>query len=274
MFEKIFRWLQCRHTPTPLTDALWQEIVARPFLAQLDCEEMQRLRTLTEAFLTEKVFSGAGGLRLTDAMCASIAAQGCLPILNLGLDYYRGWVGVIVYPDEFIIPRVIEDEFGIVHEYDEIASGEAWEGGPLVVSWRDAQMAGDGYNVVIHEFAHKLDMLDGIIDGIPRLPSGMARRAWHKTLTAAYEDFCALVEAAEAHGEETLLDPYAAEHPGEFFAVMSETFFETPGILYEEYPQLYEAFADFYRQDPRSRQLTALTAPCPDSSAPADRTSA
>lgn len=271
MFEKIFRWLQCRHTPTPLTDALWQEIVARPFLAQLDCEEMQRLRTLTEAFLTEKVFSGAGGLRLTDAMCASIAAQGCLPILNLGLDYYRGWVGVIVYPDEFIIPRVIEDEFGIVHEYDEIASGEAWEGGPLVISWRDAQMAGDGYNVVIHEFAHKLDMLDGIIDGIPRLPSGMARRAWHKTLTAAYDDFCALVEAAEAHGEETLLDPYAAEHPGEFFAVMSETFFETPGILYEEYPQLYEAFADFYRQD---RQLTALTAPCPDSSAPADRTSA
>ena len=274
MFDKVFRWLRSRHTPAPLPEALWQELAAQPFLARLDCEEMQRLRTLTEAFLTEKTFSGAGGLRLTDAMCVSIAAQGCLPILNLGLRYYRGWVGVIVYPDEFVIPRVIEDEFGLVHEYDEIASGEAWEGGPLLVSWRDARMAGEGYNVVIHEFAHKLDMLDGLVDGVPPLPSEQTRRAWRETLGAAYEDFCARVDAAEARGEETLLDPYTAEHPGEFFAVMSETFFETPEILYEEYPQLYEAFAGFYRQDPRARQIAALTTPCRDSSTLADRTSA
>ena len=111
-------------------------------------------------------------------------------------------------------------------------------------------MAGDGYNVVIHEFAHKLDMLNGEVDGIPALPAGLSRKNWESTLMAAYEDFCALVEEAEACGAETLLDPYAAENPGEFFAVISETFFETPEILREEYPELYEQFTRFYRQDP------------------------
>ena len=289
LLSKVFGWLR-RRTPAPLPDALWQEtIAALPFLIRLDHEERQRLRMLTEAFLAEKTFSGAGGLALTDAMCVSIAAQGCLPILNLGLDYYRGWVGIIVYPDEFVIPRVVEDESGVVHEYDEVASGEAWADGPLLVSWRDVQMAGDGYNVIIHEFVHKLDMLDGVIDGIPPLPSraskppdpsnkpaapNIVRREWRQILTAAYEDFCALADEAEARGEETLFDPYAAEHPGEFFAVMSETFFETPEILYAEYPALYGAFATFYRQNPRAHQLAALTEPCPDSSSRADRTSA
>jgi Mlc titration factor MtfA (ptsG expression regulator) len=105
-------------------------------------DEQLRLRALAEDFLAEKEFTAAGGLELSDAICVSIAAQGCLPILELGLDYYRGWVGVIVYADEFIIPRSVEDEFGVVHEYQELASGEAWEGGPLLISWRDAQMAG------------------------------------------------------------------------------------------------------------------------------------
>ena len=175
LLSKVFGWLR-RRAPAPLPDALWQEtIAALPFLRQLDREEKQRLRMLTEAFLAEKTFSGAGGLALTDAMCVSIAAQGCLPILNLGLDYYRGWVGIIVYPDEFVIPRVVEDESGVVHEYDEVASGEAWADGPLLVSWRDVQMAGDGYNVIIHEFVHKLDMLDGVIDGVPPLPSSASK---------------------------------------------------------------------------------------------------
>jgi Mlc titration factor MtfA (ptsG expression regulator) len=98
---------------------------------------------LAEDFLAGKEFTSRRRLRTDDAICVSIAAQGCLPILELGLDYYRGWVGVIVYPDEFIIPRSVEDEFGVVHEYQEVASGEAWEGGPLLISWRDAQMAGE-----------------------------------------------------------------------------------------------------------------------------------
>lgn len=158
---------------------------------------MARLRALTEAFLAEKEFTSAGGLELTDAMCVSIAVQGCLPILNLGLSCYRDWVGIIVYPDEFVIPRTQEDEFGIVHD-DEVASGEAWEGGPLLISWNDAQMAGDGYSPgAYHEFAHKLDMLSTARSTASRqLPADLSRKNWENTLMTAYEDFCALVEEA------------------------------------------------------------------------------
>ena len=159
-----------------------------------------------------------------------------------------------MYPDEFVIPRSVEDDFGVVHEYDDVASGEAWDGGPVLISWRDAQMAGEGYNVVIHEFAHKLDMLNGEANGIPPLPAGLTRHDWEETLLAAYDDFCARVDAAEARDEETEFDPYAAESPGEFFAVMSETFFETPEALHTAYQELYTLFCRFYRQDPRSRR--------------------
>jgi Mlc titration factor MtfA (ptsG expression regulator) len=267
VFGKLFGWLQESQAPRVMPDALWQDTLARlPFLACLNSEEKNRLRALCEGFLAEKEFSAAGGLELTDAMCVSIAAQGCLPILNLGLDAYLGWVGIVVYPDELVVPRSVEDEFGIVHEYTDVASGEAWEGGPLLISWRDAQMAGDGYNVVIHEFAHKLDMLNGPPDGIPPLPAGISRKNWEDTLLAAYDDFCALVDEAEQFNEDTLLDSYAAENPGEFFAVMSEAFFETPQILREEYPALYEKLSAFYRQDPTAR----LRATRPDSEADPD----
>lgn len=252
--EKIINWLRGSKDVAPLPEALWHETVARlPFLERLDIEEMARLRGLTEAFLAEKEFTSAGGLELTDTMCVSIALQGCLPILNLGLQSYRDWVGIIVYPDEFVIPRSVEDEFGVVHEYDDVASGEAWEGGPLLISWRDAQMAGEGYNVVIHEFAHKLDMLNGEADGVPPLPPGLSHRDWEETLLAAYEDFCTRLDQAEndeTFYETTRLDPYGAESPAEFFAVMSETFFEAPGVLHERYPALYALLCRFYRQDP------------------------
>ena len=256
MISRLFGWLRNRQQPASVPDTLWQAIVVElPFLAALSDEEQVRLRFLAEHFLAQKEFTAAGGLELSDAICVSIAAQGCLPILNLGLDYYRGWVGVIVYADEFIIPRSVEDEFGVVHEYQELASGEAWDGGPLLISWRDAQMAGAGYNVVIHEFAHKLDMLNGNANGPPPLPAGISHTNWQQVLLASYHHFCHLVDQAEEGGEETTFDPYAAENPGEFFAVMSEAFFETPDILQTEYPTLYENLAGFYRQDPASRLL-------------------
>lgn len=272
VIEKLFGWLSGKPQATKLPDELWQATLdALPFLGRLDDAEKARLRILTEEFLAQKEFTSAGGLELTDNICASIAVQGCLPVLNLGLDCYREWVGVIVYPDEFVIPRSVEDEFGVVHEYDDVAAGEAWEGGPLLISWQDAQMAGDGYNVVIHEFAHKLDMLNGEANGVPPLPPGIPREAWEETLRAAYDDFCARVDEVEAHWErtgedfsETLpFDPYAAEHPGEFFAVLSETFFEQPEILRDVYPALYTRFARFYRQDPAR---TSLSSPCRESS--------
>ena len=251
----VIDWLRGKRAIKPLPENLWQSTLASlPFLARLSVEERARLRTLAEAFLAEKEFTTGGGLLLTHAMCASIAVQGCLPVLNLGLASYRDWVGIVVYPDEFVIPRTFEDEFGVIHEYDDIASGEAWEGGPLIISWRDAQMAGEGYNVVIHEFAHKLDMRNGEADGVPPLPADLPRREWEETLLAAYDDFCARVDAAQERGDEELtFDPYAAENPGEFFAVMSEHFFETPEELDSAYPGLYRLFCRFYRQDPASR---------------------
>ncbi|MBF1165203.1 MAG: zinc-dependent peptidase [Dechloromonas agitata] len=245
------------HKRQPIPDALWAATVsALPFLDILPPDEQRQLRTLAEDFLAEKEFSAAGGLELSDEICVAIAAQGCLPILKLGLKAYRDWVGIIVYPDEFVVRRRFEDETGIVHEYDDVLSGEAWEGGPLIVSWHDVKMAGDGYNVVIHEFAHKLDMLNGDADGMPALHSDLDASEWETIFFAAYDDFCARVDS----GEETLIDPYASETPGEFFAVLSESFFEIPDVVAGEYTDLYDLLRRYYRQDPLARLTKAASA--------------
>ncbi|UCV13561.1 M90 family metallopeptidase [Quatrionicoccus australiensis] len=245
----LFDWLRGRRRPEIAADLWAQTVAGLPFLAVLTVDEQKRLKLLAEEFLAEKEFSTGGGLELSDAMCVAIAAQGCLPILEFGLSAYRGWVGIVIYPDEFVVPRQMADEDGVVHEYDDVLSGEAWEGGPLIISWRDAQMAGDGYNVVIHEFAHKLDMLNGEADGIPALHAGLPVDRWEKVFFAAWEDFCLRVDS----GEETRIDPYASEHPAEFFAVLSENFFEQPALLTAEYPELYALLRDYYRQDPLAR---------------------
>lgn len=241
-----------------IPDYLWAAIVtSMPFLEALSRDEQDKLRDLAETFLASKEFTTAGGLQLTDEICVSIAAQGCLPILNLGLGAYRDWIGIIVYPDEFVVHRNLEDENGVVHEYDDVLAGEAWEGGPLIVSWHDVKMAGDGYNVVIHEFAHKLDMLNGDADGMPKLHSGIAESEWQKVFLAAYDDFCRRVDS----GEDTIIDPYASETPGEFFAVLSEGFFELPDVVADEYPDLYDLLKRYYRQDPLARYGRQHTSP-------------
>lgn len=241
---------------TVIPDDLWAAIVTSlPFLDVLPADEQKQLKRLAEGFLAEKEFSTAGDLELSDEICVSIAAQGCLPILKLGLNAYHDWIGIVVYPDEFVVPRRIEDESGIVHEYDDVLSGEAWEGGPLIVSWHDVQMAGDGYNVVIHEFAHKLDMLNGDADGVPALHSGIGQAEWEEVFFAAFEHFCDRVD----RDEETIIDPYASESPGEFFAVLTESFFEIPDVVAGEYPELYNLFRRFYRQDPLAREIKAAS---------------
>src|SRR3984885_6201143 len=169
MLSKLTHWFDARRRERalrnhPIDDALWQATLAGlPFLAPLDAPDLARLRELTSLFIAQKEFSTAHELELTDAMTVAIAAQACLPVLNLGLDLYRGWVGVIVYSGEFVIRKTVEDEDGVVHEVEHDASGEAWEGGPVVLSWGDAQMTdgAEAYNVVIHEFAHKSDMVNG-----------------------------------------------------------------------------------------------------------------
>ena len=183
-------------------------------------------------------------------MRVAIAAQACLPILNLGLDWYDDWVGVIVYPGDFRVRRHDIDAAGVVHEWDDALAGEAMPGGPVVLSWDSAAHARE-MNIVIHEFAHKLDMRNGDADGLPPLHADMDRRVWHAAFRAAFDGFCDALE----RGRETWLDPYAAEHPSEFFAVLSEAFFERPQETRRRYPDVYDQLRLFYRQDPARRTL-------------------
>jgi Mlc titration factor MtfA (ptsG expression regulator) len=233
-----------------ISDALWSAtIAASPVLARLDAESERRLRDLTLLFLHEKHFEAAGGLVLDDSMKTRIAALACLLILELGIDSYDGFVSVIVYPDEFLVrDREYVDEDGVVHSSDDVLSGEAWEQGPVILAWKEVEASGhgDGFNVVAHEFAHKLDLLDGSFDGMPPLHAEMRAQDWIGAFQAAYEDLHARLE----RDEDTWLDPYAAEEPAEFFAVCSEMFFDVPEEFRAEYPALYAQLSAFYKQDP------------------------
>lgn len=250
------RWRRARALRRQaIDDAQWQRVVSRfSFLRALPAEDLRRLRELAALFLDRKPVSGAGGLRMTREMQLLIAAQACLLVLNLGLDYYDDWVEVIVYPDEFVTDHEYMSEDGVVHRMRGPLSGEAWERGPVILSWRDAEAAdgGDGYNVVLHEFAHKLDMRNGAANGFPPLHAGMDRAAWSRAFESAYEDFRQRLERRD----EICVDPYAAEHPAEFFAVLSEAFFEKPDAVHADYPGIYQQLAAFYRQDPLNRGKT------------------
>jgi MtfA peptidase len=224
-----------------IDDALWRRATAG--LSFLPASP--KLRDLVLLFLAEKQFAGAHGIEVTDEMRVAIAAQACVPILELGLDWYAGWTGIVVYPGDFRVKRSEVDEDGVVHEWDDELAGEAMPGGPVVISW-DAAAYDPHINVVIHEFAHKLDMLNGIADGMPPLHPGMDRSAWILAFNDAYEGFGDALE----RGQDTWLDPYAAEHPSEFFAVISEAFFEQPAETKRRYPDVYEQLKLFYRQDP------------------------
>jgi len=200
-------------------------------------------------------------------MRVEIAAQACILVLELGIEWYDGWTDVIVYPSQFMPEREEMDEAGVVHLTRDPMAGEAWLGGPVILSYEDVALAGDkharvaGYNVVIHEFAHKLDMRNGDANGFPPLHRGMDFKAWKGAFSAAYDDFRARVERADRMPERRAqaaydalaMDPYASESPAEFFAVGSEAFFETPERLAPAYPAVYEQLALFYRQDPLAR---------------------
>jgi len=245
-------WLRRRKAARiEVSDAEWALAEARlPFLNHLGAADRVRLRKLVLQLLAEKQMTGARGLSLNPEIQLCIALQACLPILRLGLDWYRGWVGIVVYPGDFVIPRQEMDESGIVHEFDDAVLGEAWLGGPVLVSWSEHEGGIGGINVVVHEFAHKLDMLNGFADGLPPLHQGMSKTDWIDAFGRAFEDFGNRVANSATGGDDLALDPYAAEAPAEFFAVMSEAFFETPSLLVTEYPKVYEQLRLFYRQDP------------------------
>jgi len=236
-----------------IAEDLWQACLADlPFIAARPTEQRERLRQMASLFLDRKEFAGAQGLVVTDRIALAVAVQACLPVLELGIDQYDGFVGIVMHRDAVVASREVTDEHGVVHAYNEELTGEAMQGGPLMLSWADvlpgpaADAPPTAYNVVIHEFAHVLDMRDGQADGIPQLLSSAQRRAWAEVLTAEYDRFCERVVC----GYETALDPYAAEAPDEFFAVASEAFFVTPQALKEEQPAMYRLLASYYRQDP------------------------
>lgn len=235
-----------------IDEAAWdREIASYSFTRALNAGECERLKQLVILFLAEKPINGAGNLNIDNGARLAIAIQACMLILNLDLDWYKTWTEVILYPGEFVARHEEVDEAGVVHSVEVPMSGESWQHGTVVLSWADVRQAGqeDGYNVVIHEFAHQIDMLNGDANGFPPLHKTMSRELWAKAFSTAYEHFCKRVD----EWEDTVIDEYAAESPAEFFAVISEVFFETPLAVRSEYPDVYAQLVSFYRQDPAAR---------------------
>lgn len=233
---------------------LWQLTLAQyPFLAALSAPDQARLRTMTALFLAQKQFSGAHGLVVTDGMAVAIAAQACLPVLNLGLRLYDDFKGIVIHPGAMLARRSLVDTAGVQHFYKEEITGEAMQGGPITLSWQDvapsAEHLARGFNVVIHEFVHKLDMRDGTANGCPPLPTREAKIAWQSSMRAAFETFQHQVAMAERFGAAMpWLDAYGAASPAEFFAVASEAYFVNPSRFELEFADLKKLFDSFFSE--------------------------
>jgi MtfA peptidase len=246
------RWLRglfARPDP-PIDAAQWLRVRAGvPWVEALDRERDARLAALTATFLHRKTITAVGGLVLEPDQRCALAALCCLPLMEFGADGLHGWSQLIVYPDAFRVKRDHVDAAGVLHIGEDELSGEAWDAGPLILSWADVcadlEEPDAGCCVAVHEMAHKLDMLDGAIDGTPPLPRDW-QRAWARDFQAAYDLFVAEVDA----GRDTLIDPYAAEATEEFFAVCSEYHFSAPQLLREEMPAIAAHLTRFYGPSP------------------------
>jgi Mlc titration factor MtfA (ptsG expression regulator) len=255
LFPRLFR----KNPAKPIDLLLWQRALAGlAFITDRPEFDQTRLRALAAQFIASKQWHGVGGLDLSDEMVVLIAAQACLPVLHLDLDLYADFVGVVVYPEGFVIPQTEVDEDGIVHEYDMPASGQAWDHGPVLLSWQDASnpALAAGYNVVIHEFAHKLQMANvdaGFDSGLPvfdpRFHAHLDRAEFARTLATSYEAYCAALDALPFDWDEPTfmgLDPYAADSPVEFFAVSTEAMFTQPEALRQAMPAWHRALSVYF----------------------------
>ncbi len=245
-------------TPRAIPETLWQQTLQHyPFLAALAGADQQRLRQLSSEFLAHKEFSGAHGLVVTDEMAIAIAAQACLPLLHLGhkgLKLYDDFKGIVVHPGAMLARRKVLDAAGVVHHYSEVLAGEAMERGPVTLSWQDVAASGElasrGYNVVVHEFIHKIDMRGGTPNGCPPLPSRAAHAQWLAVMQPAYEAFKNQVVMAERFGAEPpWLDAYGATSPAEFFAVASEAYFVNRPRFEQDFAALAALFDAFFRNE-------------------------
>ena len=253
-------WLQkLIAPPRAVPDGLWQQTLAQyPFLTAHSNPDNIQLRHLSTQFLAQKQFSGAHGLEVTDEMAVAIAAQACLPVLHLGLKLYDDFKGIVVHPGAMVAQRSVVDAAGVHHFYREELAGEAMEGGPVTLSWQDVVASSEhlarGYNVVIHEFVHKLDMRDGTPNGCPPLASRQAKVAWQTAMQSAYDAFKEKVVMAErVGGEPPWLDAYAATSPAEFFAVTSEAYFVSPKRFAAAFPALEPLFDAFFNPKKASK---------------------
>jgi MtfA peptidase len=254
------RWRAWRHhrlmTRHAIDDDLWRSVLRdSPLFDRLAADEQARLRELTVLFLAEKRFFGAHDLAVDDYMRTSVAARACLLLLGLDLEFYAGWRTVILYPGGFVAEREVEDEIGVVHTGLEELDGESMYGGAVVLNWEEAvpQREDLEMDVVLHEFAHKLDERSGATNGLPPLPGDMAVADWARIFNEAYDRFQLWLD----DGAALPFDEYAATDPAEFFAVATETFFLRPADLLGYLPGVYDQMARFYRQDPARSRLLA-----------------
>ncbi|MCQ2045497.1 zinc-dependent peptidase [Stutzerimonas stutzeri] len=254
----------------PVAPELWQQVLdSLPILDGLSGDELNRLRERAVLFLHDKRLTPLAGVELQAEDRLRLALQAQLPLLHLAdLGWYRGFHEIVIYPDDFLSPQKHRDAAGVEHEWDAEHSGEAWLQGPVILAWPGVQQSGgwEAYNLVIHELAHKLDMLNGDANGLPPLHRQMRVDAWASAMQRAYDQLDRMLDADP--DAETPIDPYAAENPAEFFAVTSEYFFSAPDVLHRAFPEVYAQLADFYRQDPLAR-LQRLQAEHPDYREPA-----
>ncbi len=253
IWEKIKSWFEGTDEAEGQFEQEWIEILVAnvPLYSRLPKELKLRLHDRIGRFIGSTRFEGCNGLDLTDEMVLTVAAQACMLVLNREGPPYPELKTVYLYPTTFSSVWKRQDAMGIVTEGEVHRLGESWSTGTVVLAWdsveHGARNAEDARNVTFHEFAHQLDHEDGGTDGAPALPSRAAYRSWAKVFGANYAEFQALVEA----GKRTLLDPYGATEPAEFFAVATETFFEKPRQMNRRHPDLYGEMKGFYGVDPQ-----------------------
>lgn len=242
-----------RRRPFP---AAWREILRQrvPYVRRLPADLQLQLKGHIQVFLAEKAFIGCNGLVVSDEMRVSIAAQACLLILNRRCGYYPKLRQILVYPNAFIVDRVEARGGGVLQNQRHVLSGESWTQGQVILSWEDvvegAAVTDDGRNVVIHEFAHQLDQEKGHATGAPILGRRERYARWSQVLGDAFSE----LRLRADNQEPSLLDPYGATNPAEFFAVASEVFFEQPARMASEHAALYRELSDFYHLNPLSWQ--------------------